>query len=72
MESLIEVNGLVKKYKELTAVDNLDLEVKSGEIWPTRSKWKWQINHHKLHPLTIKKGRRQCENLRQGDVSRCL
>lgn len=32
MESLIEVNGLVKKYKELTAVDNLDLEVKSGEI----------------------------------------
>lgn len=32
MESLIEVNGLVKKYKELTAVDNLDLDVKSGEI----------------------------------------
>lgn len=32
MESLIEVNGLVKKYKELTAVDNLGLEVKSGEI----------------------------------------
>ena len=32
MESLIEVNGLVKKYKELTAVDNLDLEVKSEEI----------------------------------------
>ena len=32
MESLIEVNGLVKKYKELTAVDNLDLEVKSREI----------------------------------------
>lgn len=32
MESLIEVKGLVKKYKELIAVDNLDLEVKSGEI----------------------------------------
>ena len=32
MESLIEINGLVKKYKELTAVDNLDLEVQSGEI----------------------------------------
>ena len=32
MESLIEVNGLVKKYKELTAVDNLDLDVKSREI----------------------------------------
>ncbi len=32
MESVIEVKGLVKKYKELIAVDNLDLEVKSGEI----------------------------------------
>lgn len=32
MENLIEVRGLVKKYKELTAVDNLDLDVKNGEI----------------------------------------
>ena len=32
MENLIEVRGLVKKYKELTAVDNLDLDVKKGEI----------------------------------------
>ena len=31
MENLIEVRGLVKKYKELTAVDNLDLDVKKGE-----------------------------------------
>lgn len=32
MENIIEVRGLVKKYKELTAVDNLDLDVKKGEI----------------------------------------
>lgn len=32
MKNLIEVRGLVKKYKELTAVDNLDLDVKKGEI----------------------------------------
>ena len=32
MGNLIEVRGLVKKYKELTAVDNLDLDVKKGEI----------------------------------------
>lgn len=32
MDTVIEVRGLVKKYKELTAVDNLDLEVKKGEI----------------------------------------
>ena len=32
MENLIEVRGLVKKYKELTAVDNLDLDVEKGEI----------------------------------------
>ncbi|WP_039931162.1 ABC transporter ATP-binding protein [Anaerococcus lactolyticus] len=32
MESLIEVRGLVKKYKDLTAVDGLDLDVKKGRI----------------------------------------
>lgn len=32
MENVIEVRGLVKKYKELTAVDGLDLDVKKGEI----------------------------------------
>lgn len=32
MKNLIEVRGLVKKYKELTAINNLDLDVKEGEI----------------------------------------
>lgn len=32
MENLIEVRGLVKSYKDLTAVDNLDLDVKKGRI----------------------------------------
>ena len=32
MDTVIEVRGLVKKYKELTAVDNLDLDVEKGEI----------------------------------------
>ena len=32
MDTVIEVRGLVKKYKELTAVDNLDLDVKKGEV----------------------------------------
>ena len=32
MENLIEVRGLVKKYKELKAVDKLDLDVKKGRI----------------------------------------
>lgn len=32
MDTVIEVRDLVKKYKELTAVDNLDLDVKKGEI----------------------------------------
>lgn len=32
MENLIEVRGLVKKYKELTAVDNLDLDVKKEKF----------------------------------------
>lgn len=32
MDTVIEVRGLVKKYNELTAVDNLDLDVKKGEI----------------------------------------
>lgn len=32
MENVIEVRSLTKKYKELTAVDNLDLDVKKGRI----------------------------------------
>lgn len=33
IESVLEVKGLVKRYKELTAVDGLDLDVKKGEIF---------------------------------------
>lgn len=32
MENIIEVRGLIKKFKSLTAVDSLDLDVKKGEI----------------------------------------
>ena len=32
MDNIIEVRGLVKSYKKLKAVDNLDLDVKKGEI----------------------------------------
>ena len=32
MKNLIEVRGLVKKYKELTAINDRDLDVKEGEI----------------------------------------
>lgn len=32
MENVVEVKNLVKKYKSLTAVDGLDLEVKKGKI----------------------------------------
>lgn len=32
MTNVIEVRGLVKRYKELTAVNNLDLDVKEGRI----------------------------------------
>lgn len=40
MENLIEVRGLVKKYKELTAVDNLDLDVKKRrDTWTAWAKW---------------------------------
>lgn len=32
MERVIEVKGLTKKYKQLTAVNNLDLNVGKGRI----------------------------------------
>ena len=32
METIININGLVKRYKELTAVDNLSISVKKGRI----------------------------------------
>ena len=33
MEYAIKTKGLTKKYKELTAVDNLNLEIKNGELF---------------------------------------
>ena len=32
LETIININGLVKRYKELTAVDNLSISVKKGRI----------------------------------------
>lgn len=32
METIVEINNLVKRYKDLTAVDHLDLQVKKGEV----------------------------------------
>lgn len=33
MSNVIEINNLVKRYKELVALDHLSLEVKEGEIF---------------------------------------
>ncbi|MGN1189452.1 MAG: ABC transporter ATP-binding protein [Candidatus Ornithospirochaeta sp.] len=33
MEYAIKTNGLTKKYKEVTAVDNLNLEIREGELF---------------------------------------
>ena len=32
LETIINISGLVKRYKELTAVDNLSLSVQKGRI----------------------------------------
>lgn len=32
-QTVVKISGLVKKYKELTALDNLNLEIKEGEIF---------------------------------------
>ena len=32
-ETVIKVKNLVKQYKELTALDNFDLEIKEGEVF---------------------------------------
>lgn len=32
-ETVVKINGLVKRYKELTALDHLELEIKEGEIF---------------------------------------
>lgn len=42
MNNVIEVKNLVKKYKELKAIDDLSFEVYEGEILGLlRTKWKW-------------------------------
>lgn len=42
MKNVIEVKNLVKKYKELKAIDDLSFEVHEGEILGLlRAKWKW-------------------------------
>ena len=33
METIIEINQLVKRYKELIALDHFNLEIKKGEIF---------------------------------------
>ena len=33
MEYAIKTTGLTKKYKEITAVDDLNLEIKNGELF---------------------------------------
>lgn len=33
METVVKISGLVKSYKELTAVNDLDLEIKEGEVF---------------------------------------
>ena len=53
MENVIEVKNLVKKYKELTAVDDLSFEVKKGEILGLlRTKWKRKNHNYKLCFIT--------------------
>lgn len=47
MESLIEVRGLVKKYKDLTAVDGLDLDVKKRPYFRSiGTKWVGKIDNN--------------------------
>ena len=33
METVVKIEKLVKRYKELIALDHLDLEIKEGEIF---------------------------------------
>lgn len=47
MNHVIEIKNLTKQYKELTAIDNLSLEVQEGEILGLlRTKWKRKIDYH--------------------------
>ena len=39
----IKIVGLTKEYKDVVAVDNLNLEVKNGEL-PFRRKWSRKNN----------------------------
>lgn len=49
-ENAIEVTNLVKRYKDLLALNHFSLTVKEGEIlgasWP---KWIWKNDNYKLY-----------------------
>jgi ABC-2 type transport system ATP-binding protein len=47
MDTAIEVKNLTKTYGNLKVVDNLNISVKSGEIFGLlRCKWSWKNNNH--------------------------
>ena len=52
MEYAIEVNNLVKRYKDMLALDHFNKSVKEGGIRSSGTEWIRKDHHHKLYPFS--------------------
>ena len=50
-DTVVKITNLVKRYKELVALDNFYSEKKRRSLWPARSERVGQEYDHELHTL---------------------
>lgn len=53
-ETVVKIENLVKRYKELIALDHFNLEIQKGEIFGLLGPNVRQNNHHQLPPVPFK------------------
>ena len=52
-ETVVKIDNLVKRYKELIALDHFDLEIKKGEVFGLLGPNGSGKHHDKLPALTV-------------------
>ena len=53
-QSVIEIKNLVKRYKDLLALDHLNMEVRQGEVfWTSRAERFREDHSHQLYTGTL-------------------
>ena len=51
--SVVKIENLVKRYKELIAVDHINLDIREGEIFGLLGLWLWENHYHQLPAFPV-------------------